>query len=371
MWLTTLEADRLRNLRAVRLSLGSGLTVIAGRNGEGKSSLLEAVYLLSTGRSFRTRKAEELIAWSGGPLRVAGVHHGRLGPTEIKVILDGAERRLIVDGVERDQESFLGRLDVVDLTGERMQVLRGAPEERRRFLDRGIVGLRPSYLRSLGEYRRVLHQRNALLRRRGKGGGPGFATQLDSWDERLVRAAREIHAPRRSYAVHLGAELGETTRALFPGGGELHLVYRPSPAALAETEPNDFEQTYAEALERGRPRDLALGHTCRGPHRDELAVELDGVDLRRFGSAGQVRSAMIALKLGKLSRLAKERGETPIFLMDDFDSDIDEVRAEALADFLRRGGFQALVATSKERMADRIGAPFTKVVMTEGTIRTV
>ncbi len=119
----------------------------------------------------------------------------------------------------------------------------------------------------------------------------------------------------------------------------------------------------------GRARDREVGHTCRGPHRDDVTVELDGVDLRRFGSAGQVRSAMIALKLGKLSLLEKKRGEVPIFLMDDFDSDLDEVRAAALADYLRRGGFQALVATSKEGMADRIGAPFSKILLSEGTAK--
>jgi len=284
----------------------------------------------------------------------------------LKVVVDDSARRLISDGAEIDLESFIGRLDVVDLTAERMKVLRGGPEERRRFLDRGVVGLQPSYLRTLGEYRRVLQQRNALLRGAGRGVG---RAQLDAWDERLVAAAAEIHRRRREYAVLLSAELGETDRMLFPDGGSVTLLYRPSPREVGEAEVTDFSSCYMGALERGRKRDLEVGHTCRGPHRDDVVVELEGVDLRRFGSAGQVRGAMIALKLGKLSLLGKKRGEVPIFLMDDFDSDLDEVRAKAVASHLCKGGCQALVATSKEGMADRIGVPFTKVLLSEGTIR--
>jgi DNA replication and repair protein RecF len=284
----------------------------------------------------------------------------------LKVVVDRSVRRLISDGAEIDLESFIGRLDVVDLTAERMKVLRGGPEERRRFLDRGVVGLQPSYLRSLGEYRRVLQQRNALLRGPSRQGG---LAQLDAWDERLVAAASEIHRRRREYAVLLSAELGETDRMLFPDGGLVTMLYRPSPGDVAEAEATDFSSCYREALERGRKRDLEVGHTCRGPHRDDVVGELEGVDLRRFGSAGQVRGAMIALKLGKLSLLGKQRGEVPIFLMDDFDSDLDEVRAKAVASHLCEGGCQALVATSKEGMADRIGVPFTKVLLSEGTIR--
>ena len=369
MWLERLEADRLRNLRAVGIGLPTGLVMLVGRNGQGKTSLLEAVYLLATGRSFRTRRTDELVSFGGGPLRVAGRVIGRLGPTALGVVIDGSERRLLADEAPSDLESFLGRLDVVDLSAQRMDVLRGGPPDRRRFLDRGVVGLRPWFLRSLAEYRRVLHQRNALLRGSGKVRGGSAEAQLDAWDERLAAAAREVHCRRREYTVLLSGELGPFGRMLFPEGGEVRLHYRPSPAEAARVEVADFSTSYMDDLRRGRPRDRQLGHTCRGPHRDDLVVELDGVDLRRFGSAGQVRATMIALKLGKLSLLQKQTGETPVFLMDDFDSDLDEVRAAALAEHLHRGGFQALVATSKEGMAERIGVPFTKILLSEGTVR--
>jgi DNA replication and repair protein RecF len=369
VWLRSIEADRLRNLDAVRLELPRGLTVIAGRNGQGKTSLLEAVYLLGTGRSFRTHRQDDLVAWSGGPLRVAGLVGGRGGESRLTVAQDGGQRSLLADGAEKDLEEFIGRLDVVDLTAERMKVLRGGPEERRRFLDRGLVGLRPAYLRSLGEYRRTVQQRNALLRTVRGAATPDERRQIDVWDERLALAGAEIHRRRRGYAKALNGLLDDAVRAFFPGGATLRIVYRPSPAGSGESDPDEFAALFRERLERGRIDDLEAGHTGRGPHRDELRVELDGVDLRRFGSAGQVRAAMVALKMAKLALLRQERSEAPVFLMDDFDSHLDEARATALGEFLREGGSQVLAATSKEVLADGLGVAFHKVIMKEGRAR--
>lgn len=366
MLLTRLEAESLRNLKEVRLELSEGLTVILGENAQGKTSLLEAVYLLATGRSFRTRKLDEIVAWEGGPVRVAGEVQNRLGRERLTVTVGEGVRRLVADGSEQELESFLGRLDVIDLTGDRMKVLRAGPDERRRFLDRGAVGLRPAYLRDLGRYRRILAQRNALLRR---GSERAAAAELDAWDERLAEAAAALHRERCAYALGLAPRLFEIGGQLFPGTRRLEVRYRPSPSAAGLAPPAQYPAVFWESLQATRSRDRALGHTTVGPHRDDLVVELDGIDLRRFGSAGQVRAAMIALKLGKLSLLREGRGESPLFLMDDFDTDLDEVRASALADFLRRGGFQALVATSKETLVGRLGVVPRRLRMDAGVAK--
>ena len=364
MKLTSLQVDRFRNLKKVDLALPTGLTLVAGGNGQGKTSLLEAAYLLGTGRSFRTRRFADLIAWNDSPLRVAGSVSTRKGETELSVAADsGGDRQLFVNGVARGIESFLGQLDVVDLSAGRMGVLRGAPDERRRFLDRGIVGLDPAYLRIIGEFRRVLQQRNALLKR---GLGGGGLSELDAWDDRWVAAARELHLQRRTYAGRLGDEIGSIAPGLLPPGQSLRLRLKPSPPELEEAAEDRLAAVLADRLARCRGRDLELRHTSEGPHRDELLVELDGVDLRRFGSAGQVRAAMITLKLGKLSLLRAERGEAPVFLMDDFDTDLDEARMAALIEHLGDAGLQSVVATSKEAWATRtIGAEL-KLRMIDG-----
>jgi DNA replication and repair protein RecF len=364
--LRKIESDRLRNLKAVSLDLDSGLTVLSGKNGQGKSSLLESIYLLSTGRSFRTRKTEELIAWSGGPLRVAGAFGWRGGESSLAVIQDGTERSLLADGRNLPFEQYIGRLGLVDLTAERMQVLRGGPEQRRRFLDRGIVGRNPSFLELLGEYRRIRAQRNALLRTMA---GTGSGTrQLKAWDQRLAEAAGRVHRYRREYALLLAGKIGEPSRFLYADQADLVLRYLPSPAASREEDPSEYENLLLAALEKNRERDLGLGFTASGPHRDDLVVEMNGVDLRKFGSAGQVRSAMIVLKLAKIARLQEDLGEAPVFLMDDFDTDLDETRSAALANYLHSGNFQAIVATSKEEFARRLEVPFRTVLVQGGTV---
>ena len=366
MWLVELEADRLRNLRAVSLALSSRMTALVGRNGQGKTSLLESVYLLATGRSFRTRRTEELVHWDGGPMRIAGTVEGRLGRQQIGLVVDADDRRLLINQASVEMDQFLGRLDVVDLTSERMKVLRGEPEQRRRFLDRGLVGIDPGFLHTIGEYRRTLQQRNALLKRPGAG----IHAQLDAWDERLAESASRLHAGRREYATKLAAMLGPVGREVFHDESELALHYRPSPAETGKKEISEYQSIFAKKLVEGRERDLVVGFTGSGPHRDDLLVELDGVDLRKFGSAGQVRGAMIGLKFGKMKLLQQARGETPLLLMDDFDSDLDERRAKAVAAFLNEGGFQALVATSKEDMTDRLDVDFAKIRIHGGQAET-
>lgn len=368
MWLRRLEADRLRNLRGIDLSLPAGMTLLQGRNGQGKTSLLEAIYLLATGRSFRSRRLEESIAWDGGPAKVSGEIEARAGTTRMAVYLDRGERQLLVEGAPREMDAYLGRLDLVDLTAPRMDVLKGPPEERRRFLDRGVVGMQPALLTAFGEARRALQQRNALLRSSGGRLSQSLRTQLDAWDERFAVAAARVHAERRAYAVRLAARLGAIGRRIFPDDAVLELHYRPSPREAGEHEASEFSRIVLEALAAARERDAALGFTGFGPHRDEMKVTLDGVDLRKFGSAGQQRAAMIGLKLAKLDLLQEARGETPIFLMDDFDTDIDEERARRLTGYLTERELQVIAATSKDSLVERLDVPFERIRVRDGGI---
>ena len=371
MWLRSLQADRLRNLKTVAVELSGEVTLVTGRNGQGKTSLLEAAYLLGTGHSFRTRKLDELVAWPGGPMRASGRIEGLTGGSTLAVVVDGGAKRLFVDGSERDLDAFLGRLAMVALTGEAMRTLRDGPDERRRFVDAGIAGLSPAYLRELADYRRTLAERNALLRRDGTGRAAADPAETEAWEERLAVAGTRVHRRRREYLVGLASRLGPAERALFPEGGAIGLAYRPSPARAAEDDPARFAEVFRAALERCRRRDRALGFTTVGPHRDDVSATLDATDLRRFGSAGQLRAAMVALSAGKLAFLKEQRGETPLFLMDDFDSDLDEVRARSLLEFLRGGGFQALLATSKDGFVDRLGLPLPRVRIEGGVARNV
>ena len=369
MWLRALSADRLRNLKSVDVNLAAGLTVVTGRNGHGKTSLLEAAYLLGTAHSFRTRKIDELVGWQGGPLRLAGEVVGLTVSNRLGLFVDQGARRLFVDGAERQLEAFLGRLDLVALPNEAMRVLRDGPEGRRRFIDSGVAGLHPAYLRDLGSYRHVLAERNALLRKGERRDAGGRKAEMEAWEDRLAAAAARVHRQRLECILGMGSRMGPAERMLFPEGDELRIRYRPSPASACESDASQFAGLFRDALAHKRSRDQALGFTAEGPHRDDVEVTLGGADLRKFGSAGQLRAAMIALCAGKLGLLKDKRGESPLFLMDDFDSDLDEGRTRSLVDFLLDGGFQALLATSKDGFVDRLGAPFQRIRMEGGVAR--
>jgi DNA replication and repair protein RecF len=349
MWLRALSADRLRNLKSVDVKLGAGLTVVTGRNGHGKTSFLEAAYLLGTAHSFRTRKLDELVGWQGGPLRVSGEVSGLTVSNRLGLVVDRGVRRLFVDGAERQLEVFLGRLDLVALPNEAMRILRDGPEGRRRFIDSGVAGQHPAYLRDLGAYRRVLAERNALLRRGDRSASGVRKDEMEAWEDRLAAAAARVHQQRRECIIGIASRMGPSERMLFPDGEEIRIRYRPSPAATGETEPSRFAAIFRDTLADKRARDGALGFTAEGPHRDDLEVSLDGV--------------------GKLGLLRDRSGETPLFLMDDFDSDLDEGRTRSLVDFLRDGGFQALMATSKDGFVDKLGVPFHRIRMEGGLAR--
>jgi DNA replication and repair protein RecF len=370
MWLRALNVDRLRNLKSVDVKLTAGLTLVTGRNGHGKTSLLEAAYLLGTAHSFRTRKLDELVGWQGGPLRVSGEVAGLAMENRLSLVVDQGVRRLFVDGAERNLQVFLGKLDLVALPNETMRILRDGPEGRRRFVDSGVAGLHPAFLNDLGSYRRVLAERNALLRRGGGGEGRVPEThEMEAWEDRLAAASSRIHRQRREYIVRMASRMGPAERWLFPDGEAIRVRYLPSPAAIGESDPSQLEARFRDALVSTRRRDKSFGFTTDGPHRDDLEVTLEGVDLRRFGSAGQLRATMIALCAGKLGLLRDERREAPLFLMDDFDSDLDEGRTRSLVDFLRDGGFQSLMATSKDGFVDRLGVPFHRIQMEGGMAR--
>jgi DNA replication and repair protein RecF len=192
---------------------------------------------------------------------------------------------------------------------------------------------------------------------------------MAAWEERLAAAGARVHRQRREYVLALAARLGPAERMLFSGGESVHVQYRPSPAASAELDPSRFEGQFLEALDRARARDATLGFTGEGPHRDELQVSASGVDLRKFGSSGQLRAAMIVLCVGKLGLLKVDRLEAPLFLMDDFDSDLDERRSTSLLEFLRDGGFQAVMATAKDGFVDGLGMSCHRIRMEGGVAR--
>jgi DNA replication and repair protein RecF len=354
VWVEEIEITDLRNLRHVRVGLGPGLNVFAGRNAQGKTSLLEAVALLARGRSFRTDEVRTLIRNGASALRARGVarHEGNAAVLEVE--LSSAGRRLRVDGREVAPRAYQGRLEVIVYSTERLKVIRGSMRERRQYVDRGAAALWPAYRQALRDYERVVQQRNALLEMGGAG--------LEAWDERLIALGGTLRHRRVAYVARLDAGLA---RAFRPEGETYAITVQP-PAA-ADGEAGEQRRLAEEVAARARDERRAR-RTLVGPHRDPIALTVDGAEAAEQASAGQCRSLLLALSLATLEVYEAEQGTPAVALLDDLDSELDEERAAAVCTEVARRG-QALVTTAHRGWAERLRDAGRVFAVEQGEVR--
>lgn len=388
MFVRHLSLTEFRCYRSLDLTLPCGTVLIVGRNAQGKTSLLEAIYVLATTRSPLAGAERETVHWALGCdgigfSRVWG-EVARAGQTDTLEVLqacqpgeDGEPRftkRVRLNQAPRRALDLLGRLNVVLFSPRDVEIVAGAPGERRRYLDVLLCQTDPDYCRALARYNRVLTQRNHLLRRLRERGGD--RAELRYWDERLAQDGGTI-AARRAETVaaldRLAALLhAELTGAEGAAGAEpLALHYRPgfaaAPAALRQAallgiaeppaaygdagEAAAFGERILEALVARRAEDLARGVTQVGPHRDDLGFSLGAVDARTYGSRGQQRTIALALKMAEAQRMWSETGERPVLLLDDVLSELDAERRRFLLDRIDPAQQTLLTVT------DRAGIP--------------
>lgn len=330
--LERLVAENFRNLVAEPIDLGGGLVLLTGANAQGKTSVLEAVYLAATTRSFRTPDPREAIRRGESRLSVSAALRAR----ETLTIDRGAERgdrRLYVGKYEVKLDEYLDQFQALALTGQSSREIAGSPAERRRSIDRATAAATSAHLPDLGEYRRALAQRNRLLKEDASD------AELEPWEEILARAGERIATRRHDHIGSWQRELGSWPD-LFPEGAEARLVYRLSGGG----------GSLAERLEKSRERDRRNGATGVGPHRDDLEMKVADVDLWRFGSAGQVRASIAALTLAQMRHVVRERSEgAPVLLLDDVDTDLDPGRARA---FLAAAAAESQVIAASSKPID-------------------
>lgn len=369
MHITQLTVKDFRNYAEATLCPCEGINVLYGDNAQGKTALLEAVVLCCTGRSHRTSKDRELIRW-GQPfgrvelqtLRADGTH-------EIEIILPQAERKTVKVGgsvLSRSGE-LMGHVNGVLFAPEDLRMVKDGPAERRRFIDIEISQTSPAYYYALQRYNRALNQRNRLLK--DALATPSLLDMLGSWDEQLCSAGAFIMDRRRAFIERLSRSAGENHREITGGRERLECRYCPS-APLDETG-EALERALGEALLRAREQDERRCMTSVGPHRDDLQLTLDGMDVRAYGSQGQQRTSALSLKLAELTIMKEATGEWPVLLLDDVMSELDPGRRRQLLSRLR--GIQTLVTcTDLTDLAEAdVGAAWrvaSGALETEGTI---
>jgi DNA replication and repair protein RecF len=336
MHVTRLAARDFRNYERVEVELGSGLNVVAGANGAGKTNLLEALYFGLTARSCRTSNEREVVRSGEKVTRVTADVTGDDGSHTLEVgFSPGEEKRVRVDGapLERGAPPPPRPLACVFLP-ERLELVKGAPAARRGHLDQLVAALWPARGETRAAYGRALAQRNALIGR--IRAGASRASQLDAWDAELARHGAELIADRSRAVSSIAPAFA--TRARDLGLPEpLELRYQP------RSKSTDADGLRRELNER-RSGDVERGFTTHGPHRDDLVLLHGGRPLRTLGSQGQQRVGLLALLFAERDVLGA-RKRPPLMLLDDVMSELDAARRERLAELLRDGG-QALVTTT-------------------------
>ena len=322
MYIESLELKNFRNYEELSIVLDPGTNILYGDNAQGKTNVLEAVYLCGTTKSHRGSKDKEMIRFEQDESHIRmmvkkdGVSH------KIDMHLKKNKAKgIAIDGIPiRKAAELFGIVNLVAFSPEDLNIIKNGPSERRRFMDLELCQLNKVYLQELTSYNKVLNQRNKLLK--DIGFQPGLTDTLDVWDMQLVQYGEKIIQRRIRFIEEVNAIIGDIHHKLTGGRERISLSYEPGCGALS----------LEAALEKNRERDIRMKSTSVGPHRDDICFMAGGIDIRRFGSQGQQRTAALSLKLSEIELVRQIIKDTPVLLLDDVLSELDKHRQNYLLD---------------------------------------
>ncbi len=322
MYIKSLSLQNFRNYKEQHLTFDSGTNIFCGGNAQGKTNLLEALYLFSMGKSFRTQQDADLIRFDEPYTKMVLTFSDQYREQKIEIIiLRDRKKQIKINGVTISRLSeLIGHLHVVLFYPEELGLVKEGPFIRRRFLDVALSQVKPSYYHTLGRYHRVLEQRNKLIKKIRVTGDKSLYDTMFIWNEKLATLGMEIIDARKEFMTRLEAQ---AKKAHFDASGEeLSLVYK----TRFET-----KEEFLEKLETSLERELEQGCSLYGPHRDDFDIFINGKEAKVFCSQGQQRTAVLSLKLAQADLLFSEYGEYPVMLLDDIMSELDASRRAYLA----------------------------------------
>ncbi|MFM1653477.1 DNA replication/repair protein RecF [Brevibacillus sp. B_LB10_24] len=369
MFLRDLALTNYRNYGSLSLSFDERINLIVGNNAQGKTNLLESIYVLALAKSHRTAKDKELVSWSGDFAVIRGLVERRYGSTRLEIQLTNKGKKAKVNGLEqRKLSEYIGALNVVMFAPEDLAIVKGAPAQRRRFLDMEIGQVSPAYLYHLSNYNKVLAQRNQLLKDIAIKKGQSseilliWNTQLAELTVKLLKKRFEFIRKLESWArdIHAGITDGKET---------LSLHYINSSPVTDEMEPHTAAQQILAALDQLFEREKLRGSTLIGPHRDDFSLQINGIDVQAYGSQGQQRTTALSLKLAEIELIKEEVGEYPILLLDDVLSELDEHRQTLLLETIQDKVQTFVSTTGVEGLKHQVLQHAARYEVQEGKVR--
>ena len=325
MNLKKFQAVKYRNIEECDISFSNGINVLCGSNAQGKTNVLEGIYFFSRGKSFRGAGDKELLKFGEEAFSLGIEFEDKRRSHTLKYIFDGKERKRYHNGVKENKVSdVLGYFKAVIFYPEHLQLIKGGPSERRNFLDVAVAQWRPEYYKYYSDYKKVLENRNFLLKcmQRGMYTDPA---ETEVWNEAMARTAAKINIMRREYLEGLEKYASVLQRDI-SGKRENIEVYYISDVDGENEE--DTEKKYREILSENIKRECEAGVSLFGIHRDDIDIRINGKSSRYFASQGQQRSTVLSLKMAEGEMCFSSSGEYPVFLLDDVLSELDERRRD-------------------------------------------
>ncbi len=324
MWIKNIKLKNFRNYEQLDISLGENINIFYGENAQGKTNILESIFLCSMGKSFRTNKEKEMIKLGkeNTIIEIKYEKSDREGNIKIEI---GNKKNILINGIKIKRLSeLLGKINIVIFTPDDIEIIKGGPEKRRKFLDIMISQLRPNYMHILSLYQKTIKERNYYLKEiKEKGKDENL---LEIWDEKLAEYAEKIYIYRKEFIEKIKEKIKNTHEEITHKKEEIQIEY------ISQCE---NKEEYLELLKERKKLDIIKGYTTKGIHRDDFILYINGKQTDIYGSQGQQRTAILSLKLAELQVIYEEIGEYPILLLDDFMSELDKSRRESLVSHIQ------------------------------------
>lgn len=342
MRIESVRLHQFRNYEEETVAFPPSIILLYGANGQGKTNLLEALYYGGLGKSYRGVLDTDLIRWQADSASIILNFRRRDIAQQLKIILPRAAKKEIwINETKVTRKELVGTLNEVLFSPDDLQLIKGSPGLRRRFLDREISQVSPAYYRDLLQYNRVISQRNLLLKQMKREP----IHPLEEWDQQIAFFAASLARKRLEALKKLSFLAGVLHKRLSGGTEQLRIEYL-QPYAKGGGVRSTNAAWYYDLLQQHLLEDVRRQSTSVGPHRDDLLFLADGADLKKYGSQGQQRTAVLAVKLAELEYIKAETGEYPVLLLDDVMSELDKKRRQALLDFVR-GRIQTFITTTE------------------------
>ncbi len=331
MLVRSVALTKYRNYDSLSLETGNRINLFVGPNAQGKTNLLEALFVLSITKSHRTHKDRELIRWNAERAVLQASVDKKYGPVALEVAVSAGGKAVKINGLEqRKLSSYVGALNVVMFAPEDLDIVKGSPAVRRRFMDMEIGQIQPMYLYELSQYQKTLAQRNNFLKQHHGTLSVASQTMLDVWDEQLATYGIKIMKKRQNFIGKLQKWAESIHGGITKQQESLLIRYSPTLDMERNEEETVFFERFMIKLSQMREQDVRRGTTQFGPHRDDVHFFINGNEVHVFGSQGQQRTTALSLKLAEIELIHEEVGEYPILLLDDVLSELDQYRQTQL-----------------------------------------